>query len=114
MEREGRGEKGEKGREVRPYTPLVANSWLRHWTQLTVWVSMASACSKCVQAEFAWPCSGLVKCHERYMHEQSTITEQYSGDESMHETNRKSHSHIDGAPVTLTGSCRMMKLPPDL
>jgi len=36
------------------------------------------------------------------MHEQSTITEQYSGDEPIHETNRKSHSHShsDGAPVS--------------
>jgi len=29
------------------------------------------------------------------------VTEQYSGDEPVgHETNRKSHSHSDGEPVT--------------
>jgi len=29
--KEGRG-RGRDGRGVRPYTPPVANSWLRHWS----------------------------------------------------------------------------------
>jgi len=37
------------------------------------------------------------------------VTEQYSGDECVHETNRKSHSHSDGEPVSDTNS----KLPYD-
>jgi len=37
------------------------------------------------------------------------VTEQYSGDEPVHETNRKSHSHSDGEPVSDTNR----KLPYD-
>jgi len=34
--------------------------------------------------------------------EAEEVSEQYSGDEPVHETNRKSHSHSDGEPVSDT------------
>jgi len=57
-------------------------------------------------------CKNIAKNSSKTWHGQfktEEVTEQYSGDKPVHGTNRKSHSHSDGEPVSDTNR----KLPYD-